>query len=151
MNASKSRVSLSQDGVVNKDQEIVKLQQELDTRDSQLMTAHENLVIMKQLMEEMAATFLHEIKEAERDKEELTVKCSALITERDQLVEDTQSIEESFSTLLSRYEKMKQALELCRQTEDEARQRADALEDQLKDTESKYEIMRAQAQEKVEE
>jgi len=106
---------------------------------------------MKQVLKEYEKTISELIADKERDKTRLEGDMSKIVSEKEQAVDDLQNVEAAFADVHKKYERTKQVVEGFKKNEEQLKNYVDEYKMKLKKQDQKYELLKAHAEEKLDE
>jgi transforming acidic coiled-coil-containing protein 2 len=102
-------------------------------------------------LKEYEKTISELIADKERDKTKLEGDVTKIIAEKEQAVEDLQNVEAAFADVHRKYERTKQVVEGFKKNEEQLKNYVEEYKIKLKKQDQKYELLKAHAEEKLEE
>jgi len=127
-----------------KQMEVEKLKKDLKIR-------RESEDQMKQVLKEYEKTISDLIAEKEGDKDRMEAEVANAISEKAQAVEDLHNVEAAFADVHRKYERTKQVVEGFKKNEEQLKKCVDEYKEKLKKQDQKYNMLKAHAEEKLEE
>ncbi|XP_028403223.1 transforming acidic coiled-coil-containing protein 3-like [Dendronephthya gigantea] len=107
--------------------------------------------VVKTLMMEYEQTMAQMIKDRESEKSQQERSNSEIVNERDQLQRDLHNTEKSFAHLHEKFGKLKTAVESYRKNEDVLKKVVKDLQEDVKNSEAKYQVLKGHAEQKLQE
>eukprot|EP00092_Neocalanus_flemingeri_P024537 GFUD01026611.1.p1 GENE.GFUD01026611.1~~GFUD01026611.1.p1 ORF type:complete len:319 (+),score=107.04 GFUD01026611.1:81-1037(+) len=137
---------------------ISELEKELRDKHHDLENSKKNLKIrresedqMKQVLKEYEKTISDLIAEKESDKTKMEADVANAVSEKTQAVEDLHNVEAAFADVHRKYERTKQVVEGFKKNEEQLKNYVEEYKDKLKKQDQKYNLLKAHAEEKLEE
>jgi len=127
-----------------KQNEVEKLKKDLKIR-------RESEEQMKQVLKEYEKTISDLIAEKEGDKDKMEADVANAISEKAQAVDDLHNVEAAFADVHRKYERTKQVVEGFKKNEEQLKKCVEDYKDKLKKQDQKYNMLKAHAEEKLEE
>eukprot|EP00092_Neocalanus_flemingeri_P061242 GFUD01073594.1.p1 GENE.GFUD01073594.1~~GFUD01073594.1.p1 ORF type:complete len:167 (+),score=65.48 GFUD01073594.1:571-1071(+) len=106
---------------------------------------------MKQVLKEYEKTISDLIAEKESDKTKMEADVANAVSEKTQAVEDLHNVEAAFADVHRKYERTKQVVEGFKKNEEQLKNYVEEYKDKLKKQDQKYNLLKAHAEEKLEE
>lgn len=106
---------------------------------------------MKQVLKEYEKTISDLIAEKEGDKDKMEGDVTTAIAEKAQAIEDLHNVEAAFADVHRKYERTKQVVDGFKKNEEQLKKCVDEYKDKLKKQDQKYNMLKAHAEEKLEE
>ncbi|CAB4009892.1 transforming acidic coiled-coil-containing 1-like [Paramuricea clavata] len=107
--------------------------------------------VVKTLMMEYEQTMAQMIKDRENEQSQQEKSNSEIAQERDQLQRDLNNTEKSFAHLHEKFGKLKTAVESYRKNEDVLKKVVKDLQEDVKNAEAKYQVLKSHAEQKLQE
>lgn len=127
-----------------KHNEVEKLKKDLKIR-------RESEEQMKQVLREYEKTISDLIAEKEGDKDKMEGDVTTAISEKAQAIDDLHNVEAAFADVHRKYERTKQVVEGFKKNEEQLKKCVDEYKDKFKKQDQKYNMLKAHAEEKLEE
>jgi len=127
-----------------KQEEVEKLKRDLKVR-------RESEEQMKQVLKEYEKTISDLIAEKEGDKDKMEADVASAVSEKAQAVDDLHNVEAAFADVHRKYERTKQVVDGFKKNEEQLKKCVEEYKDKLKKQDQKYNMLKAHAEEKLEE
>jgi len=133
------------------DNQLVRLNLELDKLKRELRVKADSEDQMKQVLREYEKTISDLIMEKENEKKKMEMDIESALAEKNQAIEDLQNVETAFSDVHRKYERTKQVVVEVKKNEEQLKQFVEEYKDKLQKAEQKYNMLKGHASDKLEE
>ena len=131
--------------------ELVGKNLELDKLRRELRLKNDSEDQMRQVLKEYEKTISDLIMEKENEKKRMELDIENAVNEKNQAVEDLHNVEAAFSDVHRKYERTKQVVEGFKKNEEQLKLCVEDYKDKLKKADQKYNLLKAHAEDKLEE
>ena len=133
------------------DNQLVRLNLELDKLKRELRVKADSEDQMKQVLREYEKTISDLIMEKENEKKKMEMDIESALAEKNQAIEDLHNVESAFSDVHRKYERTKQVVVEVKKNEEQLKQFVEEYKDKLQKAEQKYNMLKGHASDKLEE